>query len=160
MVLVLSAVCGFLCLIPVVFYSKQINVKPHSKCLHKLFNLFHPFWYELLFTDKSATNCQSFKVCEFHQKDFKSGAVLTVQHLHCLKWQRCIKACLISRGRSATGLDKQSFPTTASWSKVLIYFRKMSWVGELPTSSSVHTTCAIFFARTKAEKSKITKFLW
>lgn len=96
----LSIGCRFLCLIPVGFYSKQLNVKPCSMCLHQMFYLFHPFWVALHWFLKSATkvqllNCKSFKICEFHQKDFKSSAV---SHLHCLKWQRCIKACLISRG--------------------------------------------------------------
>lgn len=161
-VLVLSVACGFLCLIPIGFYSKQINVKPCSKCLHQVFNLFHPFrWVALHWFLKSATkvqllNCQSFKICEFHQKDFQSSAV---SHLHCLKWQRCIKTCLISRGRSATGWDKQSFPTTASWSKVLIYFGKMSWVGELPTSSSVwlHTNLGYIFCKNGSSEIQINK---
>lgn len=42
-VLVLSVARGFLCLTPVGFYSKQMNVKPCSKCLHQMFNNFHPF---------------------------------------------------------------------------------------------------------------------
>lgn len=42
-VLVLSVACGFLCLIPIGLYSKQIYVKLCSKCLHLMFYLFHPF---------------------------------------------------------------------------------------------------------------------
>lgn len=49
-VLVLSIARGFLCHISVGFYCKQIDVKPYPKCLHGMFDLFHPFWYELLFT--------------------------------------------------------------------------------------------------------------
>lgn len=149
-VLVLSVACGFLCHIPVGFYSKQIGVKPSVTSVVWLVSsiligvALH--WFLKSVTKVQLLNCQSFKIHEFHQKDFKSSAV---SHLHCLKWQRCIKACLISRGRSATGWDKQSFPTKASWSKVLIYFGKWAeWEScLLLVQCDCTKTCAMFFCR-------------